>query len=119
MKRNIIKAAIAAFAIIAIVSCEDKIVVPEVIPAQPVDKAGIVFTATTETAATTKTALSENGGNFDVVWRNGDQITIVDGESHVGKYTTTSTTTTADFTYIPESGAEATASPYKAWYPAS
>ena len=119
MKRNILKAACAAIAIIAIVSCEDRIVVPEVIPSLPVDKAGIVFTATTETAAATKTALSENGGNFDVVWRNGDQITIVDGESHVGKYTTTSTTTTADFTYIPESGAEATASPYKAWYPAS
>ena len=118
MKRNILKAACAAIAIIAIVSCEDRIVVPEV-TSEPVGKAGIVFTATTETAAATKTALSENGGNFDVVWRNGDQITIVDGESHVGKYTTTSTTTTADFTYIPESGAEATASPYKAWYPAS
>lgn len=117
MKRIIMKAAIAVIAIFAIVSCEDSIV-PEVTPTKPVENASLVFTAKTETAAT-KTALSENGGNFDVVWQSGDQITIVDGESHVGRYSTTSTTTTAEFTYVPESGAEATTSPYKAWYPAT
>ena len=72
MKRNILKAAFAAIAIIAIVSCEDRIVVPEV-TSEPVGKAGLVFTATTETAAATKTALSQNGAAYDVLWHNGSE----------------------------------------------
>lgn len=107
MKRFII---ISTFvAALALTACQEKI---DVI-AEPV-----VFTATTESSVT-KTALSESGEAYDVVWQNGDQITIVDGEAHAGNYSTTSTTTKADFTFVPESGTEATASPYKAWYPAT
>lgn len=117
MKRNILKVAFAAIAIIAIVSCEDRIVVPEVIPAQPVDKAGIVFTATTETAAATKTALSQNGAAYDVLWQNGDEITIVDGAANVGVYSTTSTTTSGTFSH--KSGDVVATPNYTAYYPAS
>ena len=116
MKRNILKAACAAIAIIAIVSCEDRIVVPEVIPSLPVDKAGIVFTATTETAAT-KTTLSQNGAMYDVLWRSGDEITIVDGAANVGVYSTTSTTTSGTFSH--KSGDVVATPNYTAYYPAS
>ena len=118
MKKFFVFAALAAF---ALTSCEQKIDVPAVIPTPgSSESTGLVFTATTESSAT-KTALSENGGNYDVVWQSGDQITIVDGAAtpNVGKYTTTSTTTEATFTFVPESGTEAAASPFKAWYPAS
>ena len=71
----------------------------------------IEFKATTEPA--TKTALDGN----KVVWQNGDQITIVDAASNVGVYSTTSTTSHADFTF--ESGTEATTPDYKAYYPAT
>ena len=79
---------------------------------------GLVFTATTESSAT-KTALEEDGGNYNVAWRSGDEITIIDGSAtpNVGVYTTTSNTTSADFTF--GSGAEASTVPFKAWYPAS
>jgi len=118
MKRNIIKAAIAAFVLLAIVACEDKIVVPEVTPAQPVENAGIVFTATTETTAATKTTLSQNGAMYDVLWRSGDEITIVDGAAtpNVGVYSTESTTNKGTFTHA--SGAEVTTPDYTAYYPA-
>jgi hypothetical protein len=118
MKRFFVFAALAAF---ALTSCEQKIDVPAVMPTPGgSESTGLVFTATTESSAT-KTALSENGGNYDVVWQSGDQITIVDGAAtpNVGKYTTTSTTTEATFTVVPESGTEAATSPFKAWYPAS
>ena len=71
----------------------------------------IEFKATTEPA--TKTALDGN----KVVWQNGDRITIVDAASNVGVYSTTSTTSHADFTF--ESGTEATTPDYKAYYPAT
>ena len=82
------------------------------------DKTGeaVVFTATTEISAT-KTALCENGGSYDVVWSSGDQITVVDASAKVGVYSTTGTTTRADFTK--ESGDDAETAPFKAWYPAS
>lgn len=76
----------------------------------------VVFTATTESSAT-KTALSENGDSYDVVWNSGDQITIVDAATKVGVYTTTSTATRADFNKA--SGDDAETAPFKAWYPAS
>ena len=116
MKRNILKAAFAAIAIIAIVSCEDRIVVPEV-TSEPVGKAGLVFTATTETAAATKTALSQNGAAYDVLWQNGDEITIVDGAANVGVYSTTSTTTSGTFSH--KSGDVVATPNYTAYYPAS
>ena len=116
MKRNILKAACAAIAIIAIVSCEDRIVVPEV-TSEPVGKAGLVFTATTETAAATKTALSQNGAAYDVLWQNGDEITIVDGAANVGVYSTTSTTTSGTFSH--KSGDVVATPNYTAYYPAS
>ena len=71
----------------------------------------IAFKATTEPA--TKTALDGN----KVVWQSGDQITVVDGASNVGVYSTTGTTSHADFTF--ESGTEATTPDYKAYYPAT
>jgi hypothetical protein len=78
---------------------------------------GLVFTATTESSVT-KTALSENGGNYDVVWRAGDRITIVDAASNVGIYETESTTTHADFSLYGGS-TPVTTPTYKAWYPAN
>ena len=74
-----------------------------------VNQKKVAFKATTEPA--TKTALDGN----KVVWQNGDQITIVDATSNVGVYSTTSTTSHADFTF--ESGTEATTPDYKAYYP--
>ena len=71
----------------------------------------VAFKATTEAA--TKTALDGN----KVVWQNGDQITVVDGASNVGVYSTTGTTSHADFTF--GSGTEATTPDYKAYYPAT
>ena len=113
MKRSIV---IAAFAALVLTACEQKIDIIEV----PQSSDPVVFTARTESTST-KTALSENGGAYDVVWREGDQITLVDGAAtpNVGLYTTTSTTTEATFTFVPESGSEASTAPYKAWYPAS
>ncbi len=78
-------------------------------------KGKVVFRATTEPA--TKTALEQDGSSYKVVWQNGDRITVVDGASNVGVYSTTSTTTRADFTF--ESGTEATTPNYKAFYPAT
>lgn len=75
-----------------------------------------LFTATTESSAT-KTALNKNGEGYDVLWQDGDQITIVDAASSVGVYQTASTTTKGAFSYV--SGAAATTPDYKAWYPAS
>ena len=75
-----------------------------------------LFTATTESSAT-KTSLSQNGEGYDVLWQDGDQITIVDAVSNVGVYKTASTTTKGAFSYV--SGTEATKANYKAWYPAS
>lgn len=75
-----------------------------------------LFTATTESSAT-KTSLSQNGEGYDVLWQDGDQITIVDAASNVGVYKTASTTTKGAFSYM--SGTIATTPGYKAWYPAS
>ena len=104
MKRFIVITALAA---ITLTACNR-----DLSPEQP--KKGVAFTATTESPAT-KTALNKNGSNYEVVWQNEDQITVVDAASHVGVYSTTSTTTKADFTF--ESGSEATTAPYKAYYP--
>ncbi|MCR5828002.1 MAG: LamG domain-containing protein [Bacteroidales bacterium] len=116
MKRFFVFAALAAF---ALTSCEQKIDIPAEIPTPgSSESTGLVFTATTESAAT-KTALSPDGENFNVVWQNDDQITIVDGATtpNVGVYSTESTTTTATFTL--QSGNAAAEKPFKAWYPAS
>ena len=75
-----------------------------------------LFTATTESSAT-KTALNKNGKGYDVVWQDGDQITIVDAASNVGVYHTSSTTAKGSFSFV--SGTVATTPDYKAWYPAS
>lgn len=111
MKRILTLAAIAA---LALVSCDRRLDIEE--PTQTEEtSAATVFTATTEGPAT-KTALEQDGEQYNVNWQSGDRITIVDAESHVGVYTTTSTTTQGTFTH--ESGAEAVTAPYKAWYPA-
>ena len=118
MKRIYIIVALAATTLTA---CQQKIEVPEepVIPGGP-ETSGLIFTATTEKPAT-KTALEKDGDDFNVAWRSGDRITIADGAAtpNVGVYTTDSNTTTATFTFVPESGTEAAASPFTAWYPAS
>ena len=104
----------AALAAIALISCDRRLDVQE----QPqTDGSSSVFTASTESPAT-KTALEQDGEQYNVNWQDGDRITIVDAASNVGVYTTTSTTTQGSFTYVPESGDEAVTAPYKAWYPA-
>lgn len=108
MKRVFVFAALAA---ISLCACQHALEIEENKPEE-----AVVFTATTESSAT-KTALSENGDSYDVVWNSGDQITIVDAATKVGVYTTTSTTTRADF--MKASGDDAVTAPFKAWYPAS
>lgn len=79
-------------------------------------KEGItVFSATIEGGAT-KTALNKNGENYDVLWRSGDAISVVDNAVNKGVYTTESVTDHAEFTL--RSGDAATTPAYKAWYPA-
>jgi len=109
MKRFFVFAALAA---IALSACQQNLEIGE----NKLPGEAVVFTAVTEGSAT-KTALSENGDGYDVVWSSGDQITIVDAAAKEGVYTTTSTTTRADFTK--ESGDDAETAPFKAWYPAS
>ena len=108
MKRFFVFAVLAA---ISLCACQQALEIED-------DTTGeaVVFTATTESSAT-KTALCENGGSYDVVWSSGDQITVVDASAKVGVYSTTGTTTRADFTK--ESGDDAETAPFKAWYPAS
>lgn len=108
MKRIII---LAVMATLALTACQR-----EFNPEVNKPEAPAVFTATTESSAT-KTALSQNGENYDVLWQNGDQITIVDAAANVGVYQTASTTTQGSFSYI--SGTAVTTPDYKAWYPAS
>ncbi len=108
MKRIFIFAALAAAALTA---CQQELNIDENKPDTPV-----VFTATTESSAT-KTALSQNGENYDVLWLDGDQITIVDADLNVGVYQTASTTTQGSFSHV--SGTAAATPGYKAWYPAS
>ena len=111
MKRFFVFAALAAFALTA---CEQKIDVPADIQTPGgSESTGLVFTATTESAVT-KTALDDN---YNVLWQNGDKITIVDGASHVGVYSTTSTTTQGEFTK--ESGDMADTPSYTAYYPST
>ena len=101
----------AALAVIALTSCQQELNIDENKLEGPT-----VFTATTE-SPNTKTALSPNGGNYDVLWQDGDQITIVDRASNVGLYQTASTTTQGSFSYV--SGTAANSPAYKAWYPAT
>ena len=103
----------AAFAACVLTSCQ------QVEKEADIKTPGLVFTATTESSAT-KTALEEDSGNYNVAWRSGDEITIVDAAAtpNVGVYSTSSnTTTSADFTF--DSGKKASTAPFKAWYPAS
>ena len=109
MKRFFVFAALAA---ISLSACQQDLEIEE----NKLPGEAVVFTATTESSAT-KTALSENGDSYDVVWCSGDQITVVDASAKVGVYSTTGTTTRADFTK--ESGDDAETAPFKAWYPAS
>lgn len=116
MKRmKYVLAMVATLALL--VSCSDKLV-PEVEPEGPAKN--VVFTATTESAGATKTVLDGNDTDgYDVLWRDGDAITIVDAAAtpNVGVYTTNSTTTTGSFTL--SEGAAAVTSPFTAYYPAT
>ena len=114
MKRILTLAAIAA---LALVSCDRRLDIEEPIQTEETSSTATVFTATTEGPAT-KTALEQDGEQYNVNWQSGDRITVVDAAAtpNVGAYTTTSTTTQGTFTH--ESGAEAVTAPYKAWYPA-
>lgn len=102
----------AAFAACVLTSCQ------QVEKEEDIKTPGLVFTATTESSAT-KTALEEDSGNYNVAWRSGDEITIVDAAAtpNVGVYSTSSNTISADFTF--DSGKKASTAPFKAWYPAS
>lgn len=106
MKKNLIWAALGAMTLL---SCQQEtdITTPE----------GKTFTATLESPST-RTALEKNGETYDVLWRSGDRITIVDGtpKNNVGIYTTESTTKQGVFTRT--EGKEAEDPVYKAYYPA-
>lgn len=106
----------AAFAACVLTSCQQVLDIQE--KEEDIKTPGLVFTATTESSAT-KTALEEDSGNYNVAWRSGDEITIVDAAAtpNVGVYSTGSNTTSADFTF--DSGKKASTAPFKAWYPAS
>ena len=67
----------AALAAATLTACQQELNIDENKMDTPV-----VFTATTESSAT-KTALSQNGENYDVLWQDGDQITIVDAGLNV------------------------------------
>lgn len=108
MKRIFIFAAMAA---ISLTACQQELNIDENKP-----ETHAVFTATTE-SSNTKTALSQNGENYDVLWQNEDQITVVDAAANVGVYQTASTTTQGSFSHV--SGTAATTPSYKAWYPAT
>lgn len=74
----------------------------------------LVFSATTDIAET-KTALQQNGENYNVVWASSDKITIVDNTGKVGVYSTSDNGVHADFAYL--SGDEVSTAPFKAYYP--
>ena len=65
----------AAFAACVLTSCQQVLDIQE--KEEDIKTPGLVFTATTESSAT-KTALEEDSGNYNVAWRSGDKITIVD-----------------------------------------
>lgn len=112
--KQLMKGMAAAILMLAAIACEDKLVPEEVIPGS----GNKTFTATTESQAT-KTALSQNGTAYDVVWQSGDQITVVDGSAtpKEGIYTTTDEGTKAVFTLT--AGREAIYPNFKAYYPAT
>ena len=104
MKKSIIWAVIGA---LAIVSCQrEKDFLPE----------KGAFTATIENTST-RTELSPNGDGFDVLWRQGDEITIVDADNNVGVYATESTTSQGVFAL--KSGQESDKPAYKAYFPSA
>ncbi len=74
------------------------------------------FTATLERSQT-KTVLSPGSEGYDVLWRSGDQITIVDADGKAGVYATQSSTATAVFDR--KSGDDAVKPSFKAYFPAS
>jgi hypothetical protein len=115
MKKLFVFAAVSA---IALSACQSRLKPFETPDDTPIAEPGlIVFSATTE-GALTKTSLSPNEDKYDVLWNNGDRITIVDGAAtpNVGVYSTTSTATHADFSFV--SGNAAVEPVYKAYYPA-
>ena len=65
----------AAFAACVLTSCQQVLDIQE--KEEDLKTPGLVFTATTESSAT-KTALEEDSGNYNVAWRSGDEITIID-----------------------------------------
>ena len=107
MKRSIL---LAAFAALALTACQQDLTES----VSQVDTS--VFTATAE-GSETRTALSQNGNVYDMIWRSGDGITIVDGAKtpNVGIYVTTGTGTQADFSL--SSGSQAMTPKFKAYYP--
>lgn len=109
MKKSL---AYAAFAAIALVSCQR---LPELSEPAQVNVSSVVFTATTESG--TRTTLSENGAFLDVLWQDGDRIAVVDAAGNTGIFSTTSTSASGEFTYV--SGPESYVPDYTAYYPAS
>ena len=109
MKRSIL---LAVFATLFLTACQQDLTENESLASAS------VFTATAE-GSETRTALSQNGNIYDMVWRSGDRITIVDAARtpNVGIYETTGTGTRADFTL--SSGSQAKTPEFKAYYPAT
>lgn len=113
--KKMMKYAAAWLAVLTLTSCVENLQ-PQI---GPEEKEATVFTATTENPST-KTSLSgDDTEGYQVNWQSGDQITIVDGAGHVGNYTTTSTESSGEFTFVSGSGSEATDPTYQAYYPST
>ena len=85
------------------------------------DKESAVFTATTESAPSTKTSLSSgtnSDGHHTLNWVNGDKISISDGVSTAVYVTNDSYTSTAEFS-CSDGTISNSASQYVAFYPST
>ena len=111
MKRFIIIASAVALSALLFHSCKLDLLEEQQLEIEP----GMVFHAEAE-APLTKTTLSGNDAlGYEVLWQNGDTITILNGSGTTGIFTATSGGDThTDF--VRTSGYEG-AAPYKAWYP--
>lgn len=86
--------------------------------AKVVPSGDVAFTAEIE-APLTKTVLSgSDATGYEVVWQDGDEITVKDAAGKIGTFTTTdSGSGNANFTLA--TGYEGKTAPYQAWYPST
>ena len=112
MKRYIYIASAVAVSALLLPSCQ----LEEVDAGKPEAIPGLVFHASVESPLTKTTLSGNDASGYEVLWQNGDAITIINGSGTTGVFTSTvSGDTRTDFVRV--SGYEGPA-PYKAWYPA-